>query len=828
MKLGIKYYRGCFQSPELRITRRGFNFAFASHEMSSAVNRIISYLVLILLNFTIFAQAGVQHTDSLCGYRSVESMVNANKILSRPLGLDSTIITAHFAIHYSITEGDSNQTTEAYAESTAVVAEFVWQIEYESLGWRKPLSDGDTLYDIYIRKVVDGSLGRTIPEASGLSNLPCQSYVELRMGQTMSNLRHTLAHELHHASQYSYAHEARASDRGAWFYENTAEWVTQYVVGFTDIQFLNRVNGFSALVAPYHKITYSNGSYEYGGALWCNFLMEWTGDSLVIRKIWERMSISPGQQILKDIDTVLFTQYGKKLDEAISQYAIWRSFTGKRADAYHFKYASRYTALKDSISSVYPFSIHKSNLLTKPVGPGGCKYYIFKKSGDSITFTFHGEERHRWKVYVIGLRIPQPSFIDTLSLDSLAYGAKTFYWSQADSFTVIPLVLDTTVNSPSLGFSLSAFDTNAVSIQFTNIIHGSNAGGSILLDQADTVRSGDTRILALGSLHTSKPLRERFTLAGDSTYKHHDWNGAVISLTDSFKVDSTFSSIANFTSIVPVTMNVSVEHFPSMTGGAIQFSDPWYIQSAGTQTDTFITYSTPFVPTGAYNQSSGGIFLNQSVQSGRYYSIRAESTQILGGYDCTFDHWDTLGVTLSSIGDVPGINQQAVVFTSAYASLTAVYVRGKEVQFISIDSSWNLISLPAILSDSLSHTLFPGAQSPAYYFDAVNHVYTAEVILTHGKGYWIKYREDTILPITGDKLYADTIDVVRGWNLIGSLSNSIEIQNIQTEPAGILDNHIYGYNKNGYFSVDAIEPGKGYWIKVHQSGKIILNDTMVR
>ena len=787
---------------------------------SRIMNRNILLLWFCTFFFTASVYAGIAHTDKLCGYISVDSAIIAKGILSRPTGLDSVIITAHFAIHYSITTGDSNQTTQVYAESTAAVAEFVRHIEYETLGWRTPLSDGDTLYDIYIRKVVDGNLGRTIPEASGLSNAPCPSYIELRMGQTMSNLRHTLAHELSHASQYSYTHEARASDGGAWFYENTAEWATQYVIGFTDNQFLNRINGFSALVAPYHKITFSNGSYEYGGALWCNFLMEWTGDSLVIRKIWEQMSVSARQQILKDIDTVLFTNYGKKLIEALNQYAIWRSFTGKRADSYHFKYAQRYTALKDTICTSYPFTINRSDITAKPEGPGGCKYFIFKKSGSSLTVTFHGQEGHAWKVYVIAMHIPQPSLIDSLSLTSTSYGAKTFSWGQTDSFAVIPIVLDTAANSSSLTFALSAFDTDAVPVQFTNAIHGANAGGMILMDNTDSVHYGETRMVALGSQHTAKPAQERFTPLGDSIYKHHDWNGSVITLLDSFRVDSALSLTANFRGIVPAQIHVLVAHFPSMTGGVIQFRDPWYLHSDGTQPDSFFSYTDSYVPTGAYNQTKGGVFLNQSVQSNNYYSIRAESTQILGGYACTFDHWDTTNVTLFPISNSAGGNQQAVVFNADHALLSAIYLLGKEAQFIHLDALWNLVSVPAESSDNSVRNLFPGSKSAAYYFDAASQGYKPEDTLKHGIGYWIKYSRDTILPITGTKLLIDTINVTAGWNIIGSLSDTISVSCV--DPLGTtIQSQFFGY-KEGYIASDMIIPGRGYWVKVSNDGQLVL------
>jgi hypothetical protein len=420
------------------------------------------------------------------------------------------------------------------------------------------------------------------------------------------------------------------------------------------------------------------------------------------------------------------------------------------------------------------------------------------------------------------MKIPQPSLIDTLPLNSSEYGTKTFSWTQTDSFALIPVVLDTAFSSPSLTYALSAFDTEAVPIQFTNAIHGSNAGGMLLMDNSDSVRSGETRMVALGSWHTAKPAQERFASAGDSIYKHHDWNGSVITLLNSFRADSALSLVANFTRIVPESINVAVAHFPQITGGIIQFRDPWYVHSDGTQPDSFFTYSTPYVPTGAYNQAKGSVFLNQQVQSGAYYSIRAESTQILGGYACTFDHWETKNVALFSNNDIPGINQQAVVFTGDHALLSAVYARGDEAQFIHINSLWNLVSVPAKPSDNSVLHLFPDAQSAAYYYDAAIPKYKTADTLAHGIGYWIKYRRDTVLPIIGVRLYVDTINVTAGWNLMGSLSDTISLSCIVPLRTSIQSSY-FGYH-NGYVSSESILPGKAYWVKVSSDGQLILKN----
>jgi hypothetical protein len=64
----------------------------------------------------------------------------------------------------------------------------------------------------------------------------------------------------------------------------------------------------------------------------------------------------------------------------------------------------------------------------------------------------------------------------------------------------------------------------------------------------------------------------------------------------------------------------------------IRFNDPWYLKDQyGNQSgmNDFIPFTSPYFPTGAYNQSSGGVFLNQDfrVPNQPYYSVKADYLQ---------------------------------------------------------------------------------------------------------------------------------------------------------------------------------------------------------
>lgn len=139
---------------------------------------------------------------------------------------------------------------------------------------------------------------------------------------------------------------------------------------------------------------------------------------------------------------------------------------------------------------------------------------------------------------------------------------------------------------------------------------------------------------------------------------------------------------------------------------------------------------------------------------------------------------------------------------------------------ISISEKWNLVSLPLIVTEPLVNTLFPHALTPAIAFTSTEYV--ERDTLQNSIGYWVKFPSAEKIILTGDILLQDSIPVVEGWNLIGSISSTISVSSIISEPPGISTSQFFGY-ENGYYSTDVIEPGKGYWIKSTQNGVLILS-----
>jgi hypothetical protein len=86
----------------------------------------------------------------------------------------------------------------------------------------------------------------------------------------------------------------------------------------------------------------------------------------------------------------------------------------------------------------------------------------------------------------------------------------------------------------------------------------------------------------------------------------------------------------------------------------------------------------------------------------------------------------------------------------------------------------------------------------------------------------MKFDSVETFPVDGYLLLRDSIDVVNGWNIIGSLSYPVDVTTIASEPPGLVTSEFVGF-ENGYSSSDSIQPGKAYWVKVSGNGKLLLS-----
>ncbi|MFN0156998.1 MAG: WD40/YVTN/BNR-like repeat-containing protein [Bacteroidota bacterium] len=140
-------------------------------------------------------------------------------------------------------------------------------------------------------------------------------------------------------------------------------------------------------------------------------------------------------------------------------------------------------------------------------------------------------------------------------------------------------------------------------------------------------------------------------------------------------------------------------------------------------------------------------------------------------------------------------------------------------------AGWNLVSVPLSLLDYSTSAVFPTAVGSIFKYA---NGYTSATVLENGPGYWAKFGADELVDMIGYPRTSDTISISEGWNLIGSISNSVLRENIIEDPPGIIEGEIFGYDANGYFIAPSIEPSQAYWLKGSQAGNIILPVTVGR
>ena len=142
----------------------------------------------------------------------------------------------------------------------------------------------------------------------------------------------------------------------------------------------------------------------------------------------------------------------------------------------------------------------------------------------------------------------------------------------------------------------------------------------------------------------------------------------------------------------------------------------------------------------------------------------------------------------------------------------------------SVSFGWNMLSVPAVVSDFRKAALYQYATSSAFAYGLTTG-YVDEDTLANGPAYWVKFGPSPS-PITyvGSSLDYIRIAVDPGWNMIGSVTEKIAKLNVIAESTAAISNY-FGYIQGGYASVDTLKPGKGYWVKASKKGTLALDLT---
>ncbi len=311
--------------------------------------------------------------------------------------------------------------------------------------------------------------------------------------------------------------------------------------------------------------------------------------------------------------------------------------------------------------------------------------------------------------------------------------------------------------------------------------------------------------------------------------------------------------------------------YTSATGQDIHsaFSNPLFVNATLPQPDLHITINSPAIETGdpAFVAEGGEEDIDgQPRLIGARVDIGADEASILPEIPLllsppdnetnlapfTFLTWESTGgastfhvqVGLDSLWSILLVDDSSVTGESYVAgpltNSTVFYwrIRGRNIlassawsetrrfttaAFVTnaypVDSGWNMVSLPLAVFDSRQSSVYPDAVSNAYRFIPTAG-YVVEDSLYGGRGYWLKFGSSQLVDITGKVIESDTIPIAAGWNMIGSVSHSIDTGSVVQIPSGILQSVYYGYN-GSYFVSDSIHPARSYWVKASSNGVLI-------
>ena len=138
---------------------------------------------------------------------------------------------------------------------------------------------------------------------------------------------------------------------------------------------------------------------------------------------------------------------------------------------------------------------------------------------------------------------------------------------------------------------------------------------------------------------------------------------------------------------------------------------------------------------------------------------------------------------------------------------------------VEYSGGWNMVGLPLIVTDNNYLIQFPNSIEGTLY--SFNSNYQNETNLENGSGYWLRFNGNNSNVFAGESMTELSFMLNEGWNMITGLDMPIQVENIIDNEGIIIDGTIYGFN-GGYQEVDAIETGRGYWVRTNNSGSIIL------
>lgn len=300
-----------------------------------------------------------------------EQQETAQRYMARPSN-DTFYVSpdSQFAIHYDTVgyymppdeDLDSNGIPD-YVERIALYADSSRRHYLTNLQFLPPPSDGDSLYDIYL-KFIGSSYGVTIPESQGDSSWSdFQSHIKINFniiatalpnedpeGQLAGALKITCAHEYFHAVQLAYGYFGHPN---FWWSEGSATMVEDVVFEVVNDNYAYLPYFFNEPhVSLVDTANFGSGWHDYSTFIWPMFLHEKYGAGF-IRSVFEYARyVSP----LTAIDSALVPS-GVEIEDVFTEFVVWNYFTDLLADTMYYEDGFDYPPIHiDHTISSIPFT----------------------------------------------------------------------------------------------------------------------------------------------------------------------------------------------------------------------------------------------------------------------------------------------------------------------------------------------------------------------------------------------------------------------------------------------------------------------------------------
>ncbi|NWG27304.1 MAG: T9SS type A sorting domain-containing protein [Ignavibacteriaceae bacterium] len=138
----------------------------------------------------------------------------------------------------------------------------------------------------------------------------------------------------------------------------------------------------------------------------------------------------------------------------------------------------------------------------------------------------------------------------------------------------------------------------------------------------------------------------------------------------------------------------------------------------------------------------------------------------------------------------------------------------------SINTNWNMISLPLGVSNSNYLTLFPNAVQGSLYGYSGGYYSTQNI--ANCTGYWIKFPSSQLAEVCGTDITECVLNLSSGWNMIGGPNCNVPLSSV-IDPGGIIiPGTLYRYSGT-YSTANSIDATKAYWVKTSGSGTITVS-----